>query len=517
MRPNVLVLTLVIFIGLLYPRASSAAVSGTPNLRAELVVVLNTNPANPLGGEIWLMDLNGKLVRRITQNNYHEEYPKFSPDGNRIVFVRNTGGVAPGLGIEPKHNEIFVYDLRTGAETRLTRNDVEDSAPDWSHDGEYLVFHSRRGHSEGKATLWVMDSNGSRPRRVISLEPGDLSHTNPDWSPDSQWLTFVSHREERGFRYSRIEKVRLDGTQRTVVSSGGRRQGAAQQGPLGDLDPDYSPDGAMIWSSRRLEDGQSRLFAFGASAYYPGKAETDMNWPIHPDGVERTPRFSPDGRRIALTRLSPKSGHRTHQLVLTDRQSSFRRYLTTREDWDLWHPSWSPSAHSGADRDAATTKASYSASTLGSNPAPAESKTGSSGSSEQQKPEGIRLVAGVVQTSDAKTGQGATYDVAWKLDAPAQRVTSLILRFEGRLNGDRAKEGSLRFQLLDWTEKRWVTVFVCSDLSSEKVKILHEIAPANFISRDKQEVLLRIVTFGASPASPPDLEAGYLGLDVRRD
>jgi Tol biopolymer transport system component len=482
-------------------------------------VVLNTNPANPLGGEIWLMDLSGKLLRRVTQNNYHEEYPKFSPDGNKIVFVRNMGGVAPGLGIEPKHNEIFVYDLRTGAETRLTRNSVEDSAPEWSHNGEQIVFHSRRDHAEEKATLWVMDSNnGSRSRRVISLEPGDLSHTNPDWSPDGQWLTFASHREEGGVRYSRIDKVRLDGSQRTVISSGGRRQGAAQQGPLGDLDPDYSPDGAMIWSSRSLEDGQIRLFAFGANAYYAGKVEKDMNWPVHPDGVERAPRFSPDGRRIALTRLSPKSGHQTHQLVLTDPQSSFRRYLTTREDWDLWHPSWSPSAHSGADREAGTAVESYRASSApGSRTLPAENKPGSSASSGQQKSEGIRLVGNVVQTSDAKTGQEATYDVAWKLDRPAERVTSLTLRFEGRLGGEKAEEKPLRFQLMDWTEKRWVAVFVCSQSSSDKVKILHEIAPANFISRDKHEVLLRIVALGASPASAPDLEAGYLGLDVRRD
>ncbi len=519
MHPKGLVLVIVLFLGLICFQAPPA-LSRNSNLRGELVVILNMEPDNPLGGEIWLMNIDGKLVRRITKNKYHEEYPKFSPDGNRIAFVRNVGGVVPGVGIEPKHNEIFVYNLRSGRESRLTRNKVEDGHPEWSYDGRYIAFYSRRNHPEEKATLWVMGSDGSRPRQVAFLRPGDLSHVNPDWGPAGQWLAFVNHREEGGVRYSRIEKVRLDGTQRTVLSSGGkflRSSRAKGQGPLGDLDPDYSPDGAMICSVRRLGGGNVHLFAFGANSYYGGKAEIDMNWPYHPEVVERTPRFSPDGRRIVLTRLSPKAGHRTRQIVLTDPQSSFRRYLTSREDWDVWHPSWYPFAHSGADRDTASTIVQYRANKpVESRTLSAQKNDGAGAVRRLQTPDGVRFVVSRIQPSKLRADQAPAYEVRWELDVPPEKVISLTLRFQGRLDGVGSEGRSIRFQLMDWQEKRWVNVFVRRDLSNDKIKILHEFTPANFIKRSARQVLLRIITLGAPDASVPVLETDSISLDVRR-
>jgi Tol biopolymer transport system component len=353
MHSNGLAISLVVLLELIFFQGSSAG-PRTLDLKADLVAVVNMNPANPLGGEIWLMDLDGRVVQRITNNNYHEEYPSFSPDGTKIVFVRNIGGVVAGVGLDPKYNEIFVYDLRTGTETRLTRNDVDDGHPEWSFDGKYILFSSRRNHPEGRATLWVMESNGSHPRQILSLQPGDFSDLDPSWAPDGVWLTFVSQREEGDVRYSRVEKVRMDGTQRTVISSGGKHLKSSEL-ELGDAEPAYSPDGAMIWSARRLEGNQIRLCSFSGGAYYGGKAEISMDWREDPDGIEQSPRFSPDGRRVVFTRSSPRAGYQSRQIVLTDPQSSFRRYLTSRENWDVWHPSWYPLAHSGAARESDST------------------------------------------------------------------------------------------------------------------------------------------------------------------
>lgn len=520
MRPQVTVIIAAILFGLGCLQTSFAG-TRAPDLREELVVVLNVKPANPLGGEIWLMDLNGRLVRRITKNNYHEEHPKFSPDGGKIVFVRNIGGIVPGLGLDPKHNEIFVYDMRTGMESRLTRNNVEDGHPEWSFDGKYIAFYSRRDHPDGKATLWIMGADGSRPRQIATLQPGDISHLDPNWGPDGQWLAFVSYREEGNHRYSRIEKIRLDGTQRTVLSSGGKflqSSGEGKQELLGDMDPNHSPDGAMIWSARRLKDGLVHLFAFGAGAYYPGKAEMDMDWPVHPAGVERSPQFSPDGRRLIFIRSSPSAGTRNRQLVLTDPRSSFRRYLTSREDWEVWDPSWHPFAHSGTEKESAGTLVSYNADS------PAELKTllaqNSDGHSSDHRPitpEGVRLAASGARSAGLKAIPTAAYEVRWKLDGPPERVSSLTLRYQGRFHGDTPPGGrSLSLQLMDWEGKSWMTVFVLPEISDGKVKIHHEIAPANFISRNGREVLLRIVALGAQTTSAPALETGQLSLDVKR-
>ncbi len=66
MRPTGVAIFFAMLFALTYVHTPSAA-TRTQDLRAELVVVLNMNPANPLGGEIWLMDLKGRLVRRTNR------------------------------------------------------------------------------------------------------------------------------------------------------------------------------------------------------------------------------------------------------------------------------------------------------------------------------------------------------------------------------------------------------------------------------------------------------------------
>lgn len=488
-----------------------AATVGSSEPPGEIVVVLNQEPTNPLGGEIWLMDLSGRLRRRITNNNYHEENPKYSPDGTRIAFVRNMGGLVPGIGIDPEQNEIFVYNLRTGAERRLTSNDAEDGHPEWSYDGKRIAFHSRRNHPEAKATIWIMEADGSYPRQLTSIGSGDLSHTDPVWSPDGQWIAFVNHREEGGVRYSRIEKVRADGSQRIVVSSGGKDANSNESPkaqPLGDLDPDPSPDGAMIWSARRLGDGRVHLFAFSAGVYYGGKAELDMNGPNPSEVVERSPRFSPDGRRILLTHWRSKGSPRNRQVVLMDPQSSFRRFVTTREDWDAWHPSWHPSAQSGAERDAASRLAQHSA----------KGKEGGSllGESERQGAVELRF-ASSPKPAGAKSDSTASYEVGWELDVRPEKVVSLALRFEGRISGEVARGKVLGFQLMDWEEKSWVTVYSQPEVSQGRIRIYHECSPASFIHPATRQVKLRVVVAGSEGSPASALHTDFLGLNVRRE
>jgi dipeptidyl aminopeptidase/acylaminoacyl peptidase len=514
----------IIFIGLLLGwailQAAPATPAGSNNPHADFVLVLNTNPANPLGGEIWLMDLNGRLSRRITKNNYHEEYPSFSPDGTRIAFVRNMGGILPGGGLDPKNSEIFIYDLRGGIEARLTHNNVEDGHPEWSFDGRSIAFHSGRGHPEGKTTLWIMGVDGSDPRQITTLNPGDLSHFHPSWGPDGQWLAFVNYREENSHRYARIEKVRLNGSQRTVVSSGGKYLKASLPGkdePRGDLEPVHSPEGAMIWVSRRLEAGLTRLFSFSAGAYYGGKAETEMGWPVHPEGAEQSPRFSPDGRRVLLTRLSSKAGIGTRQLVLTDPQSSFRRYLTSREDWDVWHPNWHPFSRSRAEQEEAGKLASYHGSPVASRILPERNGEGQATNSQLPESGVVRPAAGAVELAGRKVSPVVAYEIRWMLDWPPDDVSSLTFRYQGKFQGkDETGRRSVGFQLMDWESNRWVTVFVRSGISAEVVRVQHEIAPANFISRDQREVALRIITTGAPALMFAGPEPLQLSMDVKR-
>lgn len=522
MRRWAFVITFAFLFVLAFSRLHSAVIR-VADLRPDLVAAVNMTPGNPLGGKIWLISLDGKLLRRLTDNKYYEEHPRFSPDGNKVVFVRNMGGLVRG-SIDPQQNEIFVHDLRTGKETRLTRNDAEDGHPEWSYDGSSIAFFSRRGDPGGKATLWLMRADGSNPRQVTQLTAGDLSHLDPNWSPDGAWLSFVNFLEKEGMSYSRIEKIRLDGTQRTVVSSGGRPLKSAkpqEQESWGDLDPNHSPDGRIIWSARRLGGGQIHLYSFGAGGYYSGKAETDMTLPFGAESIERAPSFSPDGKRILLTRVNSNAGSKTRQLVLTDARSSFRRYIISRDDWEVWDPSWHPFAQSGAERDDASVVVTYNARAVSESDGNAAGKRGGDLSERER---GSRLSRAVqttsttVQYSGSKGSGTGAYEARWKLEAAPQRVLSMTLRFRGNLGGGTMERAALRFQLMDWGKKNWVEVLMKPEVSHDRIEILHEFAPASFVNSETHEVALRLVVSGAPTAQQaPTLDFDLLSLDVKRD
>lgn len=87
-------------------------------------------------GELYLLDKNGKITR-LTNNDRHENNPALSFDGSRIAF--HAGDAENMLSWE-----IYILDIDTGEESRLTTNTVIDGHPDWSPDDSKIVFSSFR-------------------------------------------------------------------------------------------------------------------------------------------------------------------------------------------------------------------------------------------------------------------------------------------------------------------------------------------------------------------------------------
>ena len=88
--------------------------------------------------EIYVMDADGNNQQRLTDNDFYDTHPSWSPDGKRIAFISRRDGHFIGEG--GLSTEIYVMDADGGNEQRLTNNRKRDSSPSWSPDGERIAF-----------------------------------------------------------------------------------------------------------------------------------------------------------------------------------------------------------------------------------------------------------------------------------------------------------------------------------------------------------------------------------------
>ncbi|MDQ7001171.1 MAG: hypothetical protein Q9N02_00595 [Ghiorsea sp.] len=89
--------------------------------------------------DLWLQNIDGTGLKRLTKNTYADVEPSFSPDGLNIVFVSNRDSRGDVL-----QTFIHVLNLNTGKITTVTSGmGITDGGPSWL-DNDTIIFHSNR-------------------------------------------------------------------------------------------------------------------------------------------------------------------------------------------------------------------------------------------------------------------------------------------------------------------------------------------------------------------------------------
>jgi TolB protein len=277
-----------------------AACAGSDESNPDLVLV-STRDGDYA---IYAMSATGDDQKRLTdaevdpstpQGLLFQIEPAWSPDGRTIAFASKRSGTL----------DLYAMKMDGSGTRRLTSTKDDDVQPDWSSDGERIVF--TRG-SPGR--LYVMGADRAGARRLMG---GQAEETEPAWSPDGRWIAYV--RRQPGTSIRELWLVRPDGSQPRRLT---RLNGVAQA-------PAWSPDGRRVVFSADVGDGRFDIYTVGVD----GKGMRLVT--SGEDSFE--PAWSPDGKTIAFSEAGA--------IVAIDVETGEEQTLTDPDNNDS-SPTWNP-------------------------------------------------------------------------------------------------------------------------------------------------------------------------------
>jgi serine/threonine-protein kinase len=312
----------------------------------------------PSGGaprrQLMSVDLTGR-ERPLSNTQRSFIYPRYSPSGDRLAVTIE----------EPEDRNIWVLNLVTGAQTRLT-HEGENFFPCWTPDGEWVTYLSVRGPSAysidrkradgmGKSEplvnpggqsvealfpgawspsgevfvftrsvltmqlgehgdLWLLDSDGDREPRLFL--GNDFDEYAPAISPDGRWLAYAAAVLEHDEIY--VQPLPGGGERHQVSVHGGR-------GPV------WSPDGRTIYY--RPADGD-QVFAVSVSTspqFRTGPPRVLFEGPYERSSWESYRNFdiAPDGKSFVMIKGDEEWGGATEVRVVLNWFEELKRLVPT--------------------------------------------------------------------------------------------------------------------------------------------------------------------------------------------
>lgn len=290
--------------------------------------------------------------------------PQISPDGKRIVYVRQFADVMT----DKRYSNLWMVNADGTGHRPLTAGNFSDSAPRWSPDGSSLLYISDR---DGKPQIWRRWMDTGVEAKLTSLAEAP---SRAEWSPDGRQIAFIALVPEKGAQVAQLpappegakwaEPARVidrlvyrfngvgylkpgyehlfvlpaeGGTPRQISRGNYHHGGGAWRASA----PVWAADGRSILLSANRHDNfeqdpaDTEIYDFGLDGSV--KALTDRR------GPDNDPAVSPGGRLIAWTGFDDRlQGYQVTRLYVMNRDGSGRRALTESYDRDVQSPRFSP-------------------------------------------------------------------------------------------------------------------------------------------------------------------------------
>ncbi|MCH1418554.1 MAG: amidohydrolase family protein [Flavobacteriaceae bacterium] len=232
-------------------------------------------------GDIYELPIQGGKATRITEDLAFDSHPKYSPDGNSILFLSDRSG----------GNNAWIIDRKKEDTLQLTKgNTFKMQSADWSPDGNYVVVS--KGTRNFKLHLYHKE--GGKGTQLIS-KPENLKTSEPAFSADGRHIWFSQRTgawqyNARFPQYQLATYDRVDSKKEVMTS----RYGSA-------FSPTLSPDGKWLVYGSRYNDQTGlvkRNLVTQEETWLAYPVQRDEQESIAPLGVLPAMSFTPDSQSL---------------------------------------------------------------------------------------------------------------------------------------------------------------------------------------------------------------------------
>ena len=292
--------------------------------------------------------------------------PSWSPDGSKLLFN------VISIDFKKGKTNVDVYLINADGKglRKMTTFEGTDARPQWSPDGKSFMFLSTR---KDNAQLWIMPIDGGEPRQITHISTGI---SDPIWSPNGKLIAFSSrvypqfgaddtaNKKETETRKNNPIQAHMaddllyrhwtffsDGTRSHILVLNVETEKVTDVTP-GDFESpifslsgggfNFSPDSKEICFAGNREkqnlqasSTNSDLWAVSANG---GKA---VNLTVANKAYDGSPVYSPDGHYIAYLRQE-KPGWESDKfnIALYDRKTGETKIITDGFDDTIYDIKW---------------------------------------------------------------------------------------------------------------------------------------------------------------------------------